>query len=423
MKRGTIKLIIIFSSLSLIGLIFTQLFWMKKAMFIAHKYYNHRATNALRDVVHELAENSDTTLFYLSPGMIQKGNEAAGQDSLQTFLLDSLLLRYIDYNRLDTEYGYTLVSINDGHVIYKKNDNAIERTNSHGYKICLNDVPHAGNTRLEVFFPEKQKHILLSLIVWFIMSGLFLLIVILSFAYIILTIIRQKKLSEMKNDFINNMTHEFKTPISTISLATEVLLSAPPKSSLERIKKYARIIYDENQRMRSQVEQVLQMAVFDKNEYKMDISQVDMHELIRNTVGNLCLEHSDKPVEVDYQFEAENHHIRADKLHITNMINNIVENAVKYSNSYPKIHITTSNPDANTFNVSFKDNGIGMSSETQKHIFDKFYRVHTGNVHTIKGFGLGLYYVKSIVEAHKGTINVKSELKKGSEFIVTMPVN
>ena len=422
MKRGTIKLIIIFSSLSLIGLIFTQLFWMKKAMFIAHKYYNHRATNALRDVVHELSENGDTALFYLSPESKETGNEKVMADSLQTFLLDSLLRRYIDYNRLDTEYGYKLISIKDGHVIYKRNEEAIERTTSHGYKICLNDVPHAGNTMLEVFFPEKQKHILLSLIVWFIMSGLFLLIVILSFAYIILTIIRQKKLSEMKNDFINNMTHEFKTPISTISLATEVLLNAPPKSSLERIKKYARIIYDENQRMRSQVEQVLQMAVFDKNEYKLDISEVDMHELIRNTVGNLCLEHSDKPVEVEYQLNAVNHNISADKLHITNMINNIVENAVKYSNSYPHIQIITDNPEEEVFKVSFIDNGIGMSSETQKHIFDKFYRVHTGNVHTIKGFGLGLYYVKSIVEAHNGTINVKSELKKGSEFDVTLPV-
>ncbi len=422
MKRNTIKLIIIFSSLSLIGLIFTQLFWMKKATFIAHKYYNHRATNALRDVVHELAENSDTTLFYLSPEAVNNENEAVVADTLQTFLLDSLLHRSIDYNRLDPDYGYILVSMKNRQVIYKKNDNAIMRADSPGYKICLNDIPYAGNTILEVFFPEKQKHILLSLIVWFIMSGLFLLIVILSFAYIILTIIRQKKLSEMKNDFINNMTHEFKTPISTISLATEVLLNAPPKSSHERISKYARIIYDENQRMRSQVEQVLQMAVFDKNEYTLDLVEVDMHELIRNTVGNLCLEHSDKPVKVDYQFEAEKFIIRADKLHMTNMINNIVENAVKYSNSHPEIHITTSNPDTNIFNVSFKDNGIGMSSETQKHIFDKFYRVHTGNVHTIKGFGLGLYYVKSIVEAHKGAINVKSELKKGSEFDVSLPI-
>jgi len=262
--------------------------------------------------------------------------------------------------------------------------------------------------------------VFLELSLWLFLSVLFILIVIFIFAWIIRTIVLQKKLSEIKNDFVNNMTHEFKTPISTISLATEVLMNADPATSMERMKKYSNIIYDENQRMRVQVERVLQMAQLDKGEYQLNKAKLDVHAVLRATVDSLCLDHSEKKVKVDFILEATKSEIIADKLHVGNIFSNLVDNAVKYSIQDPHIQCKTSNSDTGII-IEFIDNGIGMSFEAQKHIFDRFYRVPTGNIHNVKGFGLGLYYVKTMVEAHGGSVSVKSEINRGSRFSVYFP--
>jgi signal transduction histidine kinase len=330
-----------------------------------------------------------------------------------------MLVKYIDYHQLDKTFQYQILRTEDDSVILSSSRN-FDFSNVEAHKVCLSCLWEKGTYHLAVYFPGKKAFVFLELSLWLFLSVLFILIVIFIFAWIIRTIVHQKKLSEIKNDFVNNMTHEFKTPISTISLATEVLMNAEPVTSIERMKKYANIIYDENQRMRVQVERVLQMAQLEKGEYQLNKGKIDVHQLLRNTVESLCLDHSEKKVKVDFHLDATISEINADKLHIGNIFSNLVDNAVKYSTQEPHIHCKTSNSEQG-INIEFIDNGIGMSFETQKHIFDRFYRVPTGNIHNIKGFGLGLYYVKTMVEAHGGSVDVKSEINKGSRFAVHLP--
>ncbi len=259
---------------------------------------------------------------------------------------------------------------------------------------------------------------------WFMLlvSGAFMIILVFSFYYTISTIFRQKKLSEIKNDFISNMTHEFKTPISTISLACEVLNDKAIEKSPERTSNYVKMISDENKRLSLLVENILQTAILDKGEFKLKIQSTDIHTLIEQTIANIKIQVENKEGEITTELNAELPVINADRVHITNIIFNLIDNAIKYSNQNPVINIATRSNKHGIF-ISIKDNGIGISKENQHRIFDTMFRVHTGNVHNVKGFGLGLSYVKAVVEKHGGSIKVESELNKGSTFIVYLPTN
>jgi two-component system phosphate regulon sensor histidine kinase PhoR len=257
---------------------------------------------------------------------------------------------------------------------------------------------------------------------WLALSTLFLITIIFSFYYTITTIIKQKKISEIRDDLINNITHELKTPIATISLASEVLLNSGDKISKEKSLKYARIIYDENGRMRAQVDKVLQMAAMDRGELSLDTTSLNMNQHIRAVVNNLCLEHCEREVKVDYHLDAPHDSLMADPVQIANVITNLVNNAIKYSPG--EMHLTIrSRVDKNDYVFSVEDKGIGISKDNIRYIFDKFYRVPTGDVHNVKGFGLGLYYVKTIIEAHKGKVLVESEPGKGTKFEVFLPLS
>ena len=412
-RKRNLQIIIIVSAISLLGLIFMQFFWMRKSLRVAEKHYNHRVNLALQDVIKEIERTEGGLQFLLTPKneIVQAGSKK----------LNSLLHQYFDYHRLESNFNYTITTNRSDSILFTYAPLKAMANDTRPHKVCLNRLEGGGGLHLEIFFPTKQRAIFLEKIAWFIFSGLFLLVVIFSFSYIIFMIIRQKKLSEMKSDFINNMTHEFKTPISTISLAAEVLLQSNESSSTSRIKRYAKIIFDENQRMQTRVDRVLQMALIDKNEFRLNLSETDIHKLIKETMNSISLHDYEKQVQVQYNLTAENHVILADELQIRSMINNLLENAVKYSSKQPVINISTRQMNGSV-HIRLQDNGIGISSEAAKHIFDKFYRVHTGNIHDVKGFGLGLYYVKSIVEAHSGSIKVRSELKKGTTFDIFLPI-
>jgi two-component system phosphate regulon sensor histidine kinase PhoR len=257
---------------------------------------------------------------------------------------------------------------------------------------------------------------------WFMLlvSLAFMLALIFSFYYTISTIFKQKKLSEIKNDFISNMTHEFKTPISTISLACEVLHDSSIEKSPERVNTYVKMISDENKRLSLLVENILQTALLDKGQLKLKIQSFDIHALIAETITNIKLQVENKDGEITTDLKASIPVINADRVHITNIIFNLIDNALKYSNDQPKIKIVTVSDNEGIF-ISVTDNGIGISKENQKRIFDTMYRVPTGNIHNVKGFGLGLSYVKAVVEKHGGSISVASELGKGSNFTVYLP--
>jgi two-component system phosphate regulon sensor histidine kinase PhoR len=290
------------------------------------------------------------------------------------------------------------------------------------HKACLHCAFKQDYYHLALCFPFQAKQTLMGMSAWLGLSSIFLIIVIFSFYYTITTIIKQKKISEIRDDLISNITHEFKTPIATISLASEVLLNSGDKISRERTHKYAQIIFDENGRMRSQVDKVLQMAAMDRGELSLDRSAVKMNQLIRSVVNNLCLEHCETEVKVSYHLEAAQDTLLADPVQIANVITNLVNNSIKYSQE--ELHLTIrSRTEKNDYVFSVEDKGIGIRRENIKYIFDKFYRVPTGDVHNVKGFGLGLYYVKTIIEAHKGKVLVDSEPGKGTRFEVFIPFN
>jgi two-component system phosphate regulon sensor histidine kinase PhoR len=273
---------------------------------------------------------------------------------------------------------------------------------------------------LSVYFPYQQKYLLKSMIVMLSASGVFILVAVFSFYYSISTIMKQKKLSEMKNDFISNMTHEFKTPISTISLACEVLSDKTIQKSPERVDNFIKMIGDENKRLSVLVENILQTAILDKGELKLRIQDVNIHSIIENVIVNIRLQVENKEGDLITNLSARNPIIKGDRLHITNIIFNLVDNALKYSIEKPEIKISTKNNYSGIL-ITVEDNGIGISKENQKRIFDTMYRVPTGNIHNVKGFGLGLSYVKTVVEKHGGTISVDSTLGKGSIFTIALP--
>jgi len=275
---------------------------------------------------------------------------------------------------------------------------------------------------LSLHFPTKNKYLLSSMLLLLISSTLLMSVLIFSFYYTVSTIFKQKKISEIKNDFISNMTHEFKTPISTISLACEVLNDKTVEKTPQRVDNYVKMISDENKRLSLLVENILQTAILDKGKFNLKIQPIDLHLLIEQTIINIRLQVENKNGKIQTELNAENPFINGDKVHLTNVMFNLIDNALKYSKEHPVIKICTKK-DADGLFISVEDNGIGISTENQKRIFDTMYRVPTGNVHNVKGFGLGLSYVKAVIEKHGGSIKVTSELDKGSTFTMYLPKN
>ncbi len=267
--------------------------------------------------------------------------------------------------------------------------------------------------------PDKASQVFNSLSWMFLTAILFTSMLVITFIISIWVIIKQKNLSQMKNDFINNMTHEFKTPIATISLASDALNNPKVQQNEEQMRFYTQIIKNENSRMNQHIENVLQMAILDKEDFDLVLQKTDLHEIILKASDNFSLQLQSCNATLDTYLNAKNSIIMADETHIYHVIKNLIDNALKYSPENPEITIITENKDKHLI-IKIVDKGIGMNKETQKHVFDKFYRANTGNLHDVKGFGLGLSYVLNIVKKHKGSIQVKSEVGKGSTFEIQL---
>jgi two-component system phosphate regulon sensor histidine kinase PhoR len=252
---------------------------------------------------------------------------------------------------------------------------------------------------------------------------LFTIIIIAAFYLTVRTMLRQKKLGEIKNDFINNMTHEFKTPLATISLAVDAMKNEKVLQDRQKITYFCSIIKEENQRMNRQVETILKASQLEKQEVELNMKPAHVHEVIKDVVDNFSLQLEEKQGQAELLLNASNDLVNADEVHFPNLINNLIDNAVKYAkdNTPLRMKITTQSNDKNII-IKVEDNGIGMSKETVKRVFEKFYRAHTGNIHNVKGFGLGLSYVKSMVQGHGGQIEVESTLGKGSSFTLQLPL-
>jgi two-component system phosphate regulon sensor histidine kinase PhoR len=273
-----------------------------------------------------------------------------------------------------------------------------------------------------VYFPEQRRNLLKSTAFLIFPSILLTLIIIAIFAVTLQIILRQKKISQIKNDFINNMTHELKTPISTISLASQMLRDSGVPLTSKSVDHISSVIFDESERLSNQVEKVLQMAVFNEGKLKLKFSEIDLNKLIDTISSNFEIRVTTENGKLNTELSAENPYIKGDEVHISNVIFNLLDNAIKYSKETPQIELSTENKNGWVV-VQVKDNGIGISKEHQNQIFERFYRIPTGNIHKVKGFGLGLSYVKRIVEVHNGKIKVESTLGKGTRFRIFFPSN
>lgn len=286
---------------------------------------------------------------------------------------------------------------------------------SNNHKTILSGENIINNETLNVYIVEPENYFKNHLATLLIFAALFTSIIIAAFVLTIRTMLSQKKLSEIKSDFINNMTHEFKTPIATIQLASDALNNEKVISNEEQIRYYSGIIKEENRRMNKQVEKILQAAQLERDEIKLQLKKIDVHQIIAKVAEHTKLQMEEIGAAFETQLQAKSTTILADEVHFTNIMYNLVDNAIKYSKENPRIRIATKNV-GNQIEIKVADNGIGMDKETVGHIFEKFFRAHTGNIHNVKGFGLGLTYVKNIVQAHRGKVEVSSEPGIGSTF-------
>ena len=279
----------------------------------------------------------------------------------------------------------------------------------------------ASYEQLYIVIPNYKSQVWASLKWIIIGAGLFMLVIIAAFYVTVRSLMNQKKLSEIKSDFINNMTHEFKTPLATISLAVDALRNEKVQANPEKLKYFSGIIKEENIRMNKHVETILQAALMDRQELKLNLSAVHMHQMLEQVLENYQLQLQDKNGVVERLFNAKNDLVQVDDMHFANLLSNVIDNAIKYSEDAILIKVSTHSTSKQLL-IRIEDNGIGMSKETVKRIFEKFYRAHTGNLHNVKGFGLGMSYVKTVIDAHKAKIRVESIVGKGSSFTVEIPL-
>ncbi|MDB5124954.1 MAG: phoR 1 [Mucilaginibacter sp.] len=339
---------------------------------------------------------------------------------INPFWIDTLLRFELRNEGISLPFSYEVTTANSDSLIFSKaSDETGEKptfTNGTTYqtpifsKEVINDP---GMIRLA--FPQKNTLILNKMAATVATTGGLLLVLVFCFVYTIFSILKQKKLSEMRTDFINNMTHEFKTPVSTIMIASEALRDNEITQDKSRVARLANIIYEENERLGSHIERVLNIARIDKNDFKLDKKPLDVNEMISVVVDSMELKLQKCNAVTTLQLDAENAIISADELHFSNVIYNLIDNAIKYSIGPPDITISTLNKNGQVV-IRVADKGVGMSRDQQTKIFEQFYRIPTGNLHDVKGFGLGLSYVNTVVKRLNGIISVRSEKEKGSEF-------
>ena len=422
MKRSTIRIVIFLAAICILGIVITQIVWFNKTYLIQDRQFNDRVIVALNGVAEEIkviGRDSSNT-FYPVEQRTNNSFVVQMNDTLHPALLERLLIDHFNKRNLIEEFEYGIYDCFSNELVYGGTVSIADSTSvDHASKLSNLEWDKDGHY-FGVLFPTKLNYVVGNMNLW-IFSSIILLAVVAFFVYAMTVILKQKRLSEVKTDFINNMTHELKTPISTIALSSEVLMSPKIKDEPDRLKQYAQIIHSENNRLKRQVDKVLQMATLDKETISLKKERVDLHEVIQNSVNAVDLSLQEKNGQITLDLTASDHTINADLVHITNIIYNLIDNACKYCDQDPRIGISTNNENG-YLKVQIKDNGIGISKENLRFIFEKFYRVPTGNVHNVKGFGLGLYYVKKMVEAHGGDIKAESEIGNGTKFVLGLPI-
>lgn len=470
MNRKLIIAVIIFMTIALMGLMSIQVYWIRNAVAVKQANFVRSVEEAISNVVFKLEkiEMSERLKLQMeraskmpssfkaleSVNKKQSINEISGLDTRSEFekfvrntsftqsaidqllnpknkrsiedrinvkILDSLIYNELHRFGIDTQYEYGVLNIVSNTMVLQKTGAYPSELLRGNFNFALFPGDMQRKTDfLIMYFPNERRFLISQLWSLLVISAVLLLVIIISFYISVSTIFKQKKLSEMKNDFINNMTHEFKTPISTISLACEALKDKDILKTESLYNNYISIIDEENFRLKGMAEKILQTAILEKGELKLKEEWLDLNEMLNQAIKKIKLQVESKGGRIFKDFQIESLKLKADKMHLTNVILNLLDNANKYNLEKPEILISLLEIETGAI-IRIQDNGIGISKADQKKIFDKLYRVPTGNVHNFKGFGLGLNYVKAIIDKHHGKIGVSSELTEGTTFEIFLP--
>ena len=455
MKRNSIGFVIIMATISVVGILFIQFFFLKNSYDLNEKQFHQLTTSALRSVASQINEYN-AKLFHheVKPnegGQVEQISNnyyvVNVNDVIDPNLLEHFLETEFKKRNLNLTYEFAIYDCNSGKMVHGnlvkydsippkiKAEKSFDSASCSMEEIMFDKQYNNVKTKVEkkkkacnlptcekftyyfgVHFPDRSQFYSSRLLTWYFFNGI-LFFVVIFFGYALYVIIKQKQLSEIQKNFINNLTHEFKTPIASIDLAAKVLSNPKICEQPERLAEYVKIVGQQNKRLSAQVEKLLQMATIEKTKLQLNLEQIELNQFISESILEFKNSQNGRAYSVTLESVLENVLILADKLHFSNLIFNVLDNAIKYCDVTPEIVIRIEE-DRNHYFILFDDNGIGIPPNDRKKIFNRFYRVPTGNVHDVKGFGLGLDYVKKIVQRHGWQIKVIDNRRKGSTFIV-----
>ncbi len=422
MKLNRTYLFIAVSSIALLIVLVIQVNWIFQTAQIKEELFNEKANIVLARTTDALLSDTETCKKIEACMDKDSSSQSAAQlGKNEIHKIDSLLTHYMNFYNFHV--GYSFEVIRPQAAIYKnaglfKTENATDQAGC--YQKPLEEMTTNNGIELKLIFPEKKQFIIAEMGPLFITSVILILIVLVLFWRTILSLIKEKKIAQHTTEFLNNMTHEFKTPLTNIALAGKMIVKDSMIKQEDKIKHYSGIILEENEKLRLQVEQVLSMTALERGEIPLHKKELNFHELVHDAIKCIGIQIENAQGELKFNPAAERFSVIGDKAHLTNALCNLVDNAIKYAKEKPTMSIQTTNKDAQLI-VVISDNGIGIEKQYQEKVFDKFFRVPTGDVHDVKGFGLGLAYVKKIIELHDGTIELQSEKGNGTTFIITLP--
>lgn len=414
MKKKRTNIFIAITSVALLIVMIIQVNWIFQTAKIKEELFNEKANMVLSRTTEAISSDKETCMKI--GACVDEDNNPEPIAKLgrnEVHKIDSLFNHYMNFYKIQVDYSY---------IVLKPRTNIDKTKNgftNYIYNIPSEEAAGENGFKLKLIFPDKNKFIFAEMGKQFITSIVLILFVLILFWRTVLSLMKEKIISEHTTDFLNNMTHEFKTPLTNIALASKMIIKDSANKQDDKIKHYSEIILEENEKLRIQVEQVLSMTALERGEIPLRKTEIDFHELIKESLKYISIQIDNKNGTISLNLTAEKFKVAGDKTHLTNAICNLIDNAIKYSKEKPELTIQTYNsgPD---LTVIVSDTGIGIDSHFQKKVFDKFFRIPTGDVHDVKGFGLGLAYVKKIIELHEGTIMLHSEKGKGTSFTITL---
>jgi len=420
MHNNSVRLILILGSLAICGVLLFQSYWLIETWTIKNQTFDTQVMKSLRQVAVKIADVNETELP--KSNLIQKisGSYAVNVNStIDANILEDFLVRTFDEASLNTVFEYAVYDCANDQLAYHNLCNLTAGQENFERSENLpkfNDLIYY----FVVSFPKRDSYLINDLRSNILFS-LITILAVMMFMYALWVILKQQKLTDLQKDFINNMTHEFKTPISSIKIASDYIIGEIREGN-ERLQKYASIIKEQNERLNNQVEKVLNIARLEKDQFKLNLEVIELVDFVDRLVRTEKIKFDEKSGELKFDSCMQSIHIKADKLHLSNVLSNIIDNAFKYCKKTPYVTVSLEKNDNSKLILAVRDKGIGIKKENLRKIFDKFYRVSTGNVHDVKGFGLGLYYVKNISDAHGWEIDIDSTANEGTEVQIQIPI-